>query len=73
MQTDHTDPWAPGGAGGSSEVGNYGPMTTTHHRAKTFGHLRVKQPFPGVFLWRDRFGAIYLVDPTGTRRIDQAA
>ena len=73
MQTDHTDPWAPGVAGGSSEVGNYGPMTATHHRVKTFGHLRVKQPFPGIFLWRDRFGAIYLVDPTGTRRIDHAA
>ena len=73
MQVDHTDPWAPGEGGGLSEVGNYGPMTTTHHRVKTFGHLRVKQPFPGVFLWRDRFGAIYLVDPTGTRRVDQAA
>ncbi|MBM7507355.1 hypothetical protein JOE61_001169 [Nocardioides salarius] len=23
--------------------------------------------------WRDRFGAIYFVDPTGTRRIDHAA
>ena len=73
MQVDHTDPWAPGQAGGSSEVGNYGPMTTTHHRIKTFGHLRVKQPFPGIFLWRDHHGGFYLVDHTGTRRIDQAA
>ena len=23
--------------------------------------------------WHDRFGAAYLVDPTGTRRIDHAA
>ena len=73
MQVDHTDPWAPGEVGGSSEVGNYGPMTTTHHRAKTFGHWRVKQPYPGVFLWRDPHGALYLVDHTGTRRIDHAA
>ena len=58
---------------GASEVGNYGPMTTTHHRIKTFGHLRVKQPFPGIFLWRDHHGGFYLRDHTGTRRLDQAA
>ncbi|WP_261820037.1 hypothetical protein [Nocardioides sp. OK12] len=73
MQVDHTDPWAPGDAGGASEVGNYGPMTTAHHRVKTHGHMRVKQPYPGVFVWLDPYGALYLVDHTGTRRIDHAA
>ncbi|MGH3497326.1 MAG: hypothetical protein ACRDP1_07675 [Nocardioidaceae bacterium] len=25
--------------------------------------------FPGIYLWRDPHGALYLVDPTGTRLI----
>jgi hypothetical protein len=50
-------------------VGNYGPMTTTHHRIKTHGRWHVKQPFPGIYLWRDPHGAHYLVDHTGTRRL----
>ncbi|ANH36659.1 hypothetical protein I601_0205 [Nocardioides dokdonensis FR1436] len=73
MQVDHTVPYASDGDGGLSEVGNYGPMTTTHHRIKTFTRWRLKQPFPGVFIWRDPHGALYLVDHTGTRRIDRAA
>jgi len=49
-------------------VGNYGPMTTFHHRIKTHGRWQLKQPFPGIYLWRDPHGAFYLVDHTGTRR-----
>jgi hypothetical protein len=48
-------------------VGNYGPLSTPHHRLKTFGRWTVKQPFPGIYLWRDPHGAHYLVDHTGTR------
>jgi hypothetical protein len=44
-------------------------MTTFHHRIKTFGGWQVAQPFPGLFLWRDPHGAVYLVDNTGTRRV----
>ncbi len=77
MQIDHTEPYVRPGpadhAGGQSRVGNYGPMTTTHHRIKTFGRWQVKQPFPGIYLWRDPHGAFYLVDHTGTRRIARAA
>ena len=47
-------------------------MTTRHHRIKTHGGWQVQQPFPGIYLWRDRHGATYLVDHTGTRRIHQA-
>jgi hypothetical protein len=65
-QVDHTVPHDEGGVTG---VGNYGPMTTPHHRIKTFGHGQVKQPFPGIYLWRDPHGAFYLVDHTGTRRL----
>jgi hypothetical protein len=54
---------------GQSRIGNYGPMTTFHHRVKTFGGWQVRQPFPGLYLWRDPHGAFYLVDHTGTRRL----
>ena len=65
-QVDHTIPYDEGGATG---VGNYGPMTTLHHRIKTFGGWVVKQPFPGIYVWRDPHGAFYLVDHTGTRQL----
>lgn len=54
---------------GQSRIGNYGPMTSFHHRIKTFGGWQVRQPFPGLYLWRDPHGVFYLVDHTGTRRI----
>lgn len=44
-------------------------MTTTHHRIKTHGSWQVRQPFPGIFVWRDPHGAFYVVDHTGTRRL----
>ena len=68
-QVDHTVAHA---SGGPSAVGNYGPMTTLHHRIKTFGRWLVAQPFPGIYLWRDQHGATYLVDHTGTRRLPRA-
>jgi hypothetical protein len=44
-------------------------MVGFHHRLKTHGGWEVRQPFPGIYLWRDPHGAIYLVDHTGTRRL----
>jgi len=69
-QVDHTEPFDPDTADGrgQSRVGNYGPMTTFHHRIKTHGRWQLKQPYPGIYLWRDPHGAFYLVDHTGTRR-----
>ena len=66
MQVDHTTPYE---EGGESSVGNYGPMTISHHRVKTHGRWQVQQPFPGIYCWRDPHGALYLVDHTGTRRL----
>ena len=66
MQVDHTIPHAQGGVSG---VGNYGPMTLRHHRVKTHARWQVQQPFPGIYVWRDQYGAFYLVDHTGTRRL----
>jgi hypothetical protein len=74
-QIDHTEPYQHGAdrPEGQSGLGNYGPMTTFHHRIKTFSKWTVKQPFPGVYIWRDPHGALYLVDHTGTRRLANAA
>ena len=75
LEVDHTVPFDHGAAtegSGQSRVGNYGPMTKGHHRIKTFGRWQVQQPFPGIYLWRDPHGAFYLVDHTGTRRINLA-
>jgi len=73
QQLDHTEPYRHGAAkgAGQSRLGNYGPMTTTHHRIKTFGRWAVKQPFPGIYVWRDPHGALYLVDHTGTRALSR--
>lgn len=65
-QIDHTEPWH--GSGGS-RIGNYAPLTAWHHRIKTHGDWQVRQPFPGILVWRDVHGQGYVVDHTGTRMI----
>jgi hypothetical protein len=72
-QIDHTEAYDDDGPPGQSAIGNYGPLTTPHHRLKTHGGWQVKQPFPGIYIWRDTHGAYYLVDCSGTRQIPQAA
>jgi hypothetical protein len=77
MDLDHTVPYGapPGpapddpGGGGPTAIGNLAPLTRTHHRIKTFGRWQHRQPFPGIHLWRDAFGQVYLVDYTGTRSL----
>ncbi len=73
QEIDHTVPYDPGGPPGQSAIGNYGPLSRTHHRIKTHGRWQVHQPFPGIYLWRDPHGAHYLVDHTGTRRTTSPA
>jgi hypothetical protein len=84
-QIDHTEEWCPAcskaaadgvgsgcGCGGFSGIGNYGPMTTFHHRIKTHcDGVDVRQPFPGIYVWRDPTGQFFLVDNTGTRRLEK--
>ncbi|MGN6577339.1 MAG: DUF222 domain-containing protein, partial [Nocardioides sp.] len=31
-------------------------------------HWQIRQPFDGIYIWRDPYGAYYLVDHTGTRK-----
>ena len=69
VQIDHTRAYVHGGPPGQSRVGNYGPMTGFHHRIKTHGRWQVRQPYPGVYVWRDPYGVTYVVDHTGTRRL----
>ena len=75
-QIDHTIPYRPpddGGPPGQTGMHNLGPMTAFHHRIKTHSRWHVRQPFPGVFVWRSPHGRIYTVDVTGTRKADTAA
>lgn len=44
-------------------------MTGYHHRVKTHAGWTLKQPFPGIYLWRSPHGSIFLVDNTGTRQL----
>lgn len=69
QQVDHTEAFRHRGPPGQSRIGNYGPMTSFHHRIKTHAGWDVRQPFPGIYLWRDPHGATYLVDHSGTRRL----
>ena len=74
VDIDHTEEYvaAPDGAGEQdlkSRLDNYGPLGRFNHRLKTHGHWTVKQPFGGIYLWRDPHGQIYLVDHTGTRKV----
>jgi hypothetical protein len=73
-QNDHTDrfEWDEDGnpaRPGQSRIGNYSPLTQFHHNLKTHGGWEAKQPYPGIYIWRDPYGGYYLVDHTGTRRI----
>jgi hypothetical protein len=74
-QADHTQPYVPpdhGGPPGQTGLHNLGAMTVFHHRVKTHSPWQVKQPFPGIYLWRDPHGRYYLVDHTGTRPLGKA-
>ena len=74
LDVDHTLPYDAAGASRaerhwSTRLGNLGPLTRTHHRIKTHGAWTVRQPFPGIYLWRDPHGMLYLEDHTGTHPV----
>ncbi|WP_207010502.1 HNH endonuclease signature motif containing protein [Nocardioides aromaticivorans] len=69
VDLDHQIPYS---EGGPTSTDNLGPLTRTHHRIKTHAGWQVRQPFPGIVIWRDPHGAHYLVDQTGTRRVTTA-
>jgi hypothetical protein len=76
MDLDHTEPYLSpdeGGPPGQTRIGNLGPMTRFHHRIKTHSRWRVRQPRPGVYLWRSPHGWFFQVDATGTHPLPRDA
>jgi hypothetical protein len=66
---DHTISYLPpsrGGPPGQTSVGNLGPLTRSEHRHKTFGRWRIRQPEPGLYLWRSPHGHVFLATNQGT-------
>ena len=68
-QIDHQIPWAREPGGGQTAVDNLAPLSTWHHRLKTHGGWQVREPFPGIHLWRDPHGQTYVRDASGTRPV----
>ena len=72
LDVDHTDAWDTDGPPGQTADGNGGPMTRHHHRIKTHGPMSVRQPLPGLYVWRTPGRRYLATDHRGTRRIDPA-
>lgn len=72
LELDHTisyKPPAQGGPPGQTSVDKLGPLIKFEHRVKTHGRWRVRQPEPGVWIWRSPHGAHYLVSNAGTHTL----
>jgi hypothetical protein len=70
IDLDHTKPYLPparGGPPGQTGVHNLGPMTRLEHRIKTHSRWRVRQPEPGVWIWRSPHRFYYIVTNAGTQ------
>ena len=59
-EIDHTTDWAQGGA---TDHGNLAHLCRRHHRFKTLGFWKARQPVPGVMEWTSPTGRIYRTDP----------
>jgi len=62
-----------GGPPGQTSPDNLGFLVRKHHRIKTHGHSAVWQAIEGVYVWRSRNGALYIVDAKGTHKVRGAA
>jgi len=75
VQLDHVVPWDPHGPPDAHDqrpqtgLHNLAPLSTLHHRLKTHGRWHSVMPWPGIQLWRDPHGQVYLRDTTGTRQV----
>ena len=52
----------------TARLGNYAPLARFHHRIKTFRAWALRQPLPGVWIWRDPHGHHFVVDHTAPAR-----
>jgi hypothetical protein len=74
MELDHTIPYLPparGGPPGQTGVQNLGPLSRIEHRIKTHSRWRVRQPEPGVWIWRSPHYAYYMVTNAGTQYLGE--
>jgi hypothetical protein len=72
MDFDHTTPYlspAHGGPPGQTGLANGGFLSRFHHRLRTHGRWRIRQPDPGSYLWRSPHGWHFLVNGTGTHNL----
>jgi hypothetical protein len=67
---DHAVPYDDTGPPGQTGPHNSGPLRRRHHRTKTHGGLTTRVVGPGRHLWRTPHGQAFLVDQTGTKRLD---
>ena len=70
LDLDHTEAFERAGPPGQTAAGNAGPMVRHHHRIKTHGSMTVRQPAPGVYVWRTPRGRYRATDHLGTHRVD---
>ncbi|MCQ1996479.1 HNH endonuclease signature motif containing protein [Arthrobacter sp. zg-Y1171] len=57
---DHTIDWA---RGGPTDHGNLEHLCRRHHRFKTLGFWKARQPTPGVIEWTSPSGRVYRTEP----------
>jgi hypothetical protein len=72
LELDHTIAYIPparGGPPGQTGVHGLGPFIRFEHRIKTHGRWQVRQPEPGVWIWRSPHGSHYLVTNAGTHTL----
>ncbi|HEY9563845.1 MAG TPA: hypothetical protein VIR30_08760, partial [Nocardioides sp.] len=75
MDIDHTVAYRRDRSGrpdgpGQTSLDNAGPMTRHHHRIKTSGPVRVRQPLPGTYIWRTLNDRYRITNNTGTHQLD---
>jgi hypothetical protein len=68
---DHPTPYDPDGPPGQTGTHNSGPLGRRHHRWKTHAGYASRQCGRHRYVWRTPHGRHYLVDHTGTHRIDE--
>ncbi len=72
VDLDHPRAWEPDGPPGQTGDHNVGPLSRTHHRAKTHLGYRATQVGLSGYLWSTPHGLHRYVDQTGTRRLTSA-
>ncbi|MBF4993831.1 DUF222 domain-containing protein [Arthrobacter gandavensis] len=59
-EIDHTTPYS---RGGPTDHANLEHLCPKHHRFKTLGHWKARQPEPGTIEWNSPAGRTYATDP----------